>query len=73
MSTYVQFDRLGVRIPTILISPWIKAGTVIGEPGPEATKPAENSEYVNMNMLCLELAVTSTLYCCCYFPCIVVH
>ena len=43
---HFKFDRLGVRIPTILISPWIKAGTVIGAPGPEATKPAENSEYV---------------------------
>jgi phospholipase C len=24
-----QFDRLGVRVPAILISPWIKAGTVV--------------------------------------------
>lgn len=28
-----HFDRLGVRVPAILVSPWIKAGTVI--PGPE--------------------------------------
>lgn len=29
------FDRLGVRIPTVLISPWIPAGTVVSAP-PEA-------------------------------------
>jgi phospholipase C len=28
-----HFDRLGVRVPAILVSPWIAAGTVI--PGPE--------------------------------------
>lgn len=39
-----KFDRLGVRIPTLLISPWIKKGTVISEPPAEA-KPADNSEY----------------------------
>lgn len=39
-----KFDRLGVRIPTLLISPWIKKGSVISEPPAEA-KPADNSEY----------------------------
>ena len=24
-----KFDRLGVRIPTILVSPWIKKGTIL--------------------------------------------
>jgi phospholipase C len=38
------FDRVGVRIPTILVSPWIDAGTVISEP-PDDYKPAENSEF----------------------------
>lgn len=38
------FDRLGIRIPTLLISPWIPKGTVISEP-PDSAKPAENSEY----------------------------
>ena len=38
------FDRLGVRIPTLLISPWIAKGTVVSAP-PEAQKPANNSEY----------------------------
>jgi len=33
-----DFTRLGVRIPTLLISPWIEKGTVIGKPsGPMAT------------------------------------
>jgi len=27
------FDRLGVRVPSILVSPWIAKGTVV--PGPE--------------------------------------
>eukprot|EP01004_Peranema_trichophorum_P003240 NODE_2239_length_1644_cov_65.666009_g1918_i0.p1 GENE.NODE_2239_length_1644_cov_65.666009_g1918_i0~~NODE_2239_length_1644_cov_65.666009_g1918_i0.p1 ORF type:complete len:511 (-),score=107.12 NODE_2239_length_1644_cov_65.666009_g1918_i0:111-1538(-) len=38
------FDRLGIRIPTILISPWIPKGTVISGP-PESQKPFPNSEY----------------------------
>jgi len=40
----VQFDRLGVRIPTLLISPWVPKGLVLSEP-PSAQKPADNSEY----------------------------
>jgi len=32
------FDRLGIRIPTVVISPWIKKGTVVSEPnGPTPT------------------------------------
>ena len=27
-----NFDRLGVRVPCIMVSPWIAAGTVINEP-----------------------------------------
>jgi len=38
------FDRLGIRIPTILISPWIKSGTVISAP-PESAKPTPTSEF----------------------------
>jgi phospholipase C len=48
-----EFDRLGVRVPAILVSPWVKAGTVI--PGPEdpnkgitfehASIPATVTEY----------------------------
>ncbi|XP_047153905.1 non-specific phospholipase C6 [Vigna umbellata] len=38
---FFKFDRLGVRVPTIMISPWIKKGTVISG----AKGPAENSEF----------------------------
>ena len=27
--TFFSFDRLGVRVPTIMVSPWIKKGTGI--------------------------------------------
>lgn len=43
-----EFNRLGVRIPAILISPWIKRGTVISAPPEEkskAAKPYNNSEF----------------------------
>lgn len=39
-----KFDRLGVRIPTLLVSPRIPKGTVISEP-PETQKPDASSEY----------------------------
>jgi len=29
---YFTFDRLGVRVPMLMISPWINKGTVVGEP-----------------------------------------
>ncbi|KAK8944640.1 hypothetical protein KSP39_PZI007521 [Platanthera zijinensis] len=38
---YFNFDRLGVRIPTIMVSPWIKKGTVVSRPN----GPTTNSEY----------------------------
>ncbi|XP_020213536.1 non-specific phospholipase C6 [Cajanus cajan] len=38
---FFKFDRLGVRVPTIMVSPWIKKGTVISG----AKGPAENSEF----------------------------
>ncbi|PSS07661.1 Non-specific phospholipase [Actinidia chinensis var. chinensis] len=38
---FFRFDRLGVRVPTIMVSPWIKKGTVISSP----KGPAPNSEY----------------------------
>jgi len=39
-----DFTRGGVRIPTLLVSPWIKKGTVISDPTP-AQKPANNSVF----------------------------
>ncbi|XP_020217410.1 non-specific phospholipase C1 [Cajanus cajan] len=38
---YFGFDRLGVRVPTFLISPWIEKGTVIHE----AEGPTPYSQY----------------------------
>lgn len=41
---YFRFDRLGVRVPTILVSPWVEKGTVIREPvGPKSTSQFEHS------------------------------
>ncbi|CAN0854762.1 Non-specific phospholipase C1 [Linum grandiflorum] len=41
---YFRFDRLGVRVPTFLISPWIDRMTVIHEPnGPTPTSQFEHS------------------------------
>ncbi|KAF8700117.1 hypothetical protein HU200_034480 [Digitaria exilis] len=38
------FDRLGVRVPAMFISPWIEPGTVIHQPsGPEPTSQYEHS------------------------------
>ncbi|XP_031491092.1 non-specific phospholipase C6-like [Nymphaea colorata] len=41
---FFKFDRLGVRVPTIMVSPWIKKGTVIGRPqGPTTSSEYEHS------------------------------
>lgn len=41
---FFDFDRLGVRIPTIMSSPWIKKGTVVSRPnGPAASSEYEHS------------------------------
>ncbi|CAL5428139.1 unnamed protein product [Camellia sinensis] len=37
-----KFDRLGVRVPTIMVSPWIEKGTVVHGPN---GKPFSTSEY----------------------------
>lgn len=38
---FFKFDRLGVRVPTIMVSPWIKKGIVVRSP----KGPAANSEF----------------------------
>ena len=38
------FTQLGVRIPTLLISPWISRGTVLSA-APQSQRPANDSEY----------------------------
>ncbi|KAG0487573.1 hypothetical protein HPP92_009668 [Vanilla planifolia] len=41
---FFEFDRLGVRVPTIMASPWIKRGTVVRRPnGPTKTSEYEHS------------------------------
>ncbi|CAL0335003.1 unnamed protein product [Lupinus luteus] len=40
---YFHFDRLGVRVPTFLISPWIDKGTVIH--GPDGPTPYSQYEH----------------------------
>ncbi|GAB4824828.1 Non-specific phospholipase C4 [Ancistrocladus abbreviatus] len=41
---YFEFNRLGVRVPTFMISPWIEPGTVLhGPSGPEPTSQFEHS------------------------------
>jgi phospholipase C len=40
-----HFDRLGVRVPAILISPWIGAGTVVNEVYEHASIPATITDY----------------------------
>ncbi|KAL6654002.1 hypothetical protein ACP70R_007467 [Stipagrostis hirtigluma subsp. patula] len=38
------FDRLGVRVPALFVSPWIEPGTVVHRPsGPEPTSQYEHS------------------------------
>lgn len=39
------FDRLGIRVPTVVISPWVKKGLVVHEPtnGPQATSQYEST------------------------------
>ncbi|XP_043687971.1 non-specific phospholipase C6-like [Telopea speciosissima] len=38
---HFKFDRLGVRVPTIMVSPWIKKGTVVSR----ANGPTPSSEF----------------------------
>ena len=40
-----HFDRLGVRVPAVLISPWIAPGTVINETFEHASIPATITDY----------------------------
>jgi len=39
-----KFDRLGIRVPTLLISPWVQKGTVVHHPpGPTSTSQYEST------------------------------
>jgi phospholipase C len=41
-----HFDRLGVRVPAVLISPWVAKGSVIDEVFEHASIPATVTEYL---------------------------
>lgn len=40
-----HFDRLGVRVPAILVSPWVQAGSVINDEFEHASIPATATEF----------------------------
>lgn len=40
------FDRLGVRVPAILVSPWVSRGRVINEPFEHASIPGTITDYL---------------------------
>ena len=43
------FDRLGVRVPAVLVSPWVQKGLVIHEPA-DVAKPFTTSQYESTSM-----------------------
>ncbi|CAM9130503.1 unnamed protein product, partial [Ectocarpus fasciculatus] len=49
-SNGFQFDQLGVRIPTIAVSPWIAKGTVVGESLP-GEQPTPTSAFESTSVL----------------------
>jgi phospholipase C len=58
------FDRLGVRVPAILISPWVAAGTVINDIFDHASIPATVTEFLQLpavNRSARELAANTFL------------
>jgi len=46
-SNGFNFDRLGIRIPTLVISPWIARGTVVNLPN----GPTETSQYESTSII----------------------
>jgi len=45
-----EFNRLGVRIPTVIASPWVNPGTVIHTP-PPAQRPHPDSQYEHTSVM----------------------
>jgi phospholipase C len=43
-----QFDRLGVRVPAVLVSPWVAAGTVIDDVFDHAAIPATVTDFFQL-------------------------
>jgi hypothetical protein len=56
-----NFDRLGIRIPTVLISPMVPAGTVVHEPtGPTATSHYDATSVIATSNALFGIAVRGT-------------
>jgi phospholipase C len=55
------FDRLGLRIPTLLISPWLRRGKVVTHP-PKSHKPAPNSEFEATSVIATTRKLLSVLH-----------
>ena len=49
-SSKFKWDRLGVRVPFIVVSPWVAAGTVVHAP-PAAQKPFPTSQYEHTSVM----------------------
>ncbi|KAL4454684.1 hypothetical protein ABPG74_021889 [Tetrahymena malaccensis] len=45
-----DFTRLGIRVPMLMISPWIEKGTLIKEPAPNQ-KPFETSQFEHSSII----------------------
>ena len=45
-----DFTRIGVRIPTVLVSPWVPQGTVVHQ-APDDEKPQSTSQYEHSSIL----------------------
>lgn len=50
-SNGFSFDRLGPRIPTVLISPWVEKGTVVHSPTFGVSGPNETSQWESTSTL----------------------
>jgi len=47
-SNGFRFDRLGIRVPTVVVSPWIPKGTVVHEPkGPVASSQYDTTSVMS--------------------------
>ncbi len=49
-SNGFKFDRLGVRVPTVVISPWIRKGRVVNEAFP-GEKPSLYSAFESTSIM----------------------
>lgn len=44
------FDRLGIRVPTLVISPWVRKGVVLSKP-PPGVRPFPDSEFDHTSII----------------------